>query len=105
MMDALVVSMDLLPFLIIGLVNGVVVGVAAGLVVRAIAPGDESMRFRTTALLGMVGALAGSVVATAIDAHGSGPSSLLFSFSGAMLANGLAAFLNWSTIGAALTRS
>lgn len=89
--------MSFLPFVIIGLVNGVVVGVAAGLVARAIAPpGAQTMRFRDAALLGMLGSIAGSIVVTALSFQdgylASGPSSLLYSVVGAALAIGLVGY-------------
>ena len=40
--------------------NGAVVGCAAGLVARALSDGDDEMRFRDTASLGIIGSLAGS---------------------------------------------
>ena len=80
--------MSPLPFILVGMLNGVVVGCAAGLVARALADGDGAIRFRDTSALGMIGALCGSVVATAINSEGvvEGPSSLLFSVAGAVFA-------------------
>lgn len=42
----MVVAMNLLPFLVLGLVNGIVVGLAAALVARALSPGTDSLKFR-----------------------------------------------------------
>ena len=82
-------NMSLLPFVLLGLLNGMVVGFTAGLIARAVAPGYESMRFRDVSALGMIGSIIGSAIATALDSQGgyltSGPSSLLFSVVGAML--------------------
>ena len=66
------------------------VGLIAGLVARGIGPGDGAIRFRDAAVLGMLGALAGGVIATmlnATDGHlATGPSALFYSFGGAGLA-------------------
>ncbi len=84
--------MNVMPFLILGLLNGMVVGLGAGLVARGLAPGHRSMRFRDAAVLGMLGSIAGSVVATVLASQdgylASGPSSLLFSVVGAAMAIG-----------------
>ena len=61
--------MHFFPFLILGLLNGIMVGLIAGLVARGIAPGDGSVRFRDTAALGMLGSLAGGVIATMLNAN------------------------------------
>ena len=86
--------MSPLPFILVGMLNGVVVGCAAGLVARAIADGDGAIRFRDTSALGMIGALCGSVVATAMNSEGviEASSSLLFSVVGALRALLLANF-------------
>lgn len=87
--------MNLFPFIVLGLINGALVGCAAGLVARAMVPDEQSMRFRDAALLGMLGSLGGSAVATVINSEGGylsgGPSALLFSVVGAMLIIVLAA--------------
>ncbi|GEM_PF-3025752 len=86
------VTMNITPFLVLGLVNGMVVGLVAALVARGISPGDSSMRFRDAAVLGMLGSVGGSLLASLIDSQdgylASGPSSLLFSIIGAALAIG-----------------
>ncbi len=91
--------MYLFPFLVLGLLNGMVVGLAAGLIARAIAPDSDSLRFRGAALLGMLGSIAGSVVATVVSAQdgylASGPSSLFYSVVGAALAIGGFSFSNF----------
>jgi uncharacterized membrane protein YeaQ/YmgE (transglycosylase-associated protein family) len=88
--------MSLFPFLILGLLNGIMVGIGAGLVARAIAPGEHAVRFRDAALLGMLGSIAGNGVATLINSQdgylASGPSSLLFSVVGASLAIGAVSY-------------
>lgn len=82
--------MNWLPFLLVALLNGVLVGLIAGVVARALARGDGGLRFRDSAALGMVGALAGGTVATLINATdgylATGPSSLFYSFGGAGIA-------------------
>lgn len=81
--------MHFFPFLILGLLNGILVGVIAGLIARGLAPGDGAIRFRDTAALGMLGSLAGGVLATLLNAQdgylATGPSSLFYSFGGAGL--------------------
>lgn len=83
-------GMHFFPFLILGLLNGIMVGVIAGLIARGIAPGDDALRFRDTAMLGMLGSLVGGVIATMLNANDGylvgGPSSLFYSFGGAGLA-------------------
>ena len=99
--------MSLLPFVLVGVLNGLVVGCAAGLVARAIADSEASMRFRDTSALGMIGAILGCVVATATDSESGyigGPSSLLFSVGGALALLVLANVLRRRSIGQ-LTRS
>jgi uncharacterized membrane protein YeaQ/YmgE (transglycosylase-associated protein family) len=81
--------MDLMPFILLGLLNGLVVGCAAGLVARAINDGDDALRFRDTSALGMIGAVGGCIIATAINSVDGyvtgGPSSLLFQVMGAVV--------------------
>ena len=88
--------MNLFPFIVLGLLNGTLVGLAAGLVARGLAPGNDSLRFRDAAFLGMLGSVAGSVIATIINAQdgylANGPSSLLFSVIGAGLAIGTVSY-------------
>ena len=92
--------MNLFPFIVLGLLNGIVVGLAAGLLTRGIAPGDDALRFRDAAVLGMFGSIAGSVVATLLNSQdgylANGPSSLLFSVIGAALAIGAVSFTRTS---------
>ena len=82
--------MHYLPFLLLGLLNGILVGVIAGLIARGIAPSDGAIRFRDTAMLGMLGSLVGGVVATMLNATdgylATGPNALFYSFGGAGLA-------------------
>lgn len=86
--------MSLLPFILIGLLNGLVVGCAVAFIVRAFNADDSSMRFRDASALGMIGSLGGSGVATAINSESGylmgGSSSLVFTFVGAMLALAIA---------------
>ncbi len=98
--------MSPLPFIFVGMLNGVLVGCAAGLIARALADTDSAPRFRDSSALGMIGALCGSIAATAINAGGfvEGPSSLLFSVAGAVAALGFASVLRRRSAGQ-LTRS
>ncbi len=84
--------MNLFPFLVLGLLNGMLVGLTAALVARGLAPGSDSLRFRDAAFLGMSGSVVGNIVATIINSQdnylANGPSSLLFSVVGAALAIG-----------------
>jgi len=88
--------MNLFPFLLLGLVNGSVVGLIVALVARAMSPGSESVRFRDAAFFGMLGSIGGSAIATVVSAQdgylASGPSSLLFSVVGAAVAIGGVSF-------------
>ena len=90
--------MNLFPFIVLGLLNGSVVGIIAAVVARGIAPGDASLRFRDAAFVGMLGSIAGSVLATIVSSQdgylASGPSSLLFSVIGAAIAIGTAEYVH-----------
>ena len=92
--------MNLFPFLVLGLLNGIVVGLAAALVTRAMFPGEDTLRFRDAAFLGMLGSIGGTVVATIVSSQdgylASGPSSLLYSVLGAGLAIGSVTFAQLS---------
>lgn len=73
--------MSLIAFLVIGLV--------AGLIARAILPGNQSMGVFATTALGIVGSFIGGLLGSLIHSNGSylaiGPSGLIFSIIGAML--------------------
>ena len=90
--------MNLIPFMILGLLNGSIVGITVGLIARGIAPGNYAVRFRDAAILGMIGSLAGNGVATVLNSQegylSSGPSSLLFSVIGAAIAIGAASYIH-----------
>lgn len=79
--------MNLFPFVVLGLLNGAVVGITVSVIARGLAPGPQSLRFRDAAFLGMLGSIVGTLIATIINAQdgylASGPSSLLFSVVGA----------------------
>ena len=80
--------MSLIAFLVIGLV--------AGLVARAILPGDQSMGVFGTTALGIVGSFVGGMLGSLINARGEylavGPSGLIFSILGAMVVLGIVGF-------------
>ena len=87
--------MGLFPFFILGLIKCTLIGCATGVTARAMVPDEQAMRFRDTALLATLGSLAGTAVVTVIHAQSGylfgGPSSLIFSVGGAVLALVLAA--------------
>ena len=61
-------GMSLAPFIVLCVLNGLVVGCAAGLVARALGAEDPAtMRFRDASTLAMIGALMGSIVASLIE--------------------------------------
>lgn len=64
----------------------IIVGLVAGLLARAIKPGNDAMGWIMTIILGIVGALIGGVIASAIgiDADG-GFTGLIFSVIGAII--------------------
>jgi uncharacterized membrane protein YeaQ/YmgE (transglycosylase-associated protein family) len=71
-----------------GIVAFIVIGVVAGLIARALVPGNQNMGLIATAILGVVGSFVGGLIATlfrsngrALDLH---PTGLLFSVIGAM---------------------
>ncbi len=80
--------MSLIAFLVIGLV--------AGLIARAILPGNQSMGVFATTALGIVGSFIGGMLGSLIHSNGNylaiGPSGLIFSIIGAMLVLALVGF-------------
>lgn len=71
-----------------GIIAFIVVGVVAGLIARALMPGNQSMGLVATALLGTIGSFVGGFVATLFRSSGRTfdlhPTGLLFSVIGAM---------------------
>lgn len=72
-----------------GILAFIVIGLLAGLIARAIMPGNQSMGLVATTLLGMVGSLVGGLVGSlfvrtgrVFDLH---PTGLIFSILGALL--------------------
>ena len=80
--------MSLLAFLIIGLV--------AGLIARAVVPGNQAMGLIGTTLLGVVGSFIGGMIGSFLNSDGNylaiRPSGLIFSVIGAMVVLVIAGF-------------
>ena len=80
--------MSLIAFLVIVLV--------AGLVARAVIPGNQSMGVFATTALGIVGSFVGGMLGSLINSSGNflaiGPSGLIFSIIGAMVVLALVGF-------------
>ncbi|MBX7116193.1 MAG: GlsB/YeaQ/YmgE family stress response membrane protein [Myxococcaceae bacterium] len=80
--------MSILVFLVIGFI--------AGLVARALVPGNQSMGLLGTTLLGIVGSFVGGLLSSAIYSRGSWldihPTGILFSILGSILLLGLISF-------------
>jgi uncharacterized membrane protein YeaQ/YmgE (transglycosylase-associated protein family) len=55
-----------------GIIAWIVLGLCAGLIARAILPGDDSVGVIVTMLIGVVGAIAGGLVADAVGWEGLG---------------------------------
>ena len=72
-----------------GILAFIVIGLLAGLIARAIMPGNQSMGLVATTLLGMVGSLVGGLVGSLFSRTGRifdlHPSGLIFSVLGALL--------------------
>ncbi|HEY8206822.1 MAG TPA: GlsB/YeaQ/YmgE family stress response membrane protein [Myxococcaceae bacterium] len=72
-----------------GILAFIVIGLLAGLIARAIMPGNQSMGLVATTLLGMVGSLVGGLVGSLFNRSGRvfdlHPSGLIFSILGALL--------------------
>lgn len=92
--------MNLLPFMLLGLLNGSLVGLMAVLFLRTLSPGTDWLRIRDAGVLGMIGSLAGNGVATLVASQDGyftgGPTSLLFAVVSATLAVGSVAFFQLS---------
>jgi uncharacterized membrane protein YeaQ/YmgE (transglycosylase-associated protein family) len=72
-----------------GILAFIVIGLLAGLIARAVMPGNQSMGLVATTLLGMVGSLVGGLVGSlfsrtgrVFDLH---PTGLIFSILGALI--------------------
>ena len=80
--------MSLIAFLVIGLV--------AGLIARAVIPGNQSMGVLATTVLGIVGSFVGGMLGSLLNSNGNylaiGPSGLIFSIIGAMAVLALVGF-------------
>jgi uncharacterized membrane protein YeaQ/YmgE (transglycosylase-associated protein family) len=55
-----------------GIIAWIVLGLVAGLIARAVLPGDDSVGIIVTLLIGVVGAIAGGLVAEALGWEGLG---------------------------------
>ena len=71
----------------------IVVGFLAGLIARALMPGDQSMGLALTTVLGIVGSFVGGQVGSYLYGHGNlmefRPTGLLFSVIGSLVVLGL----------------
>lgn len=80
--------MSLIAFLVVGLV--------AGLIARAVMPGNPSMGLLATTALGIVGSFVGGMLGSLLNANGNylaiGPTGLIFSIVGAMAVVALVGF-------------
>ena len=72
-----------------GILAFIVIGLLAGLIARAIMPGNQSMGLVATTLLGMVGSLVGGLIGSLFSRGGRifdlHPTGLIFSVLGALL--------------------
>ncbi|MCP3103572.1 GlsB/YeaQ/YmgE family stress response membrane protein [Myxococcus sp. K15C18031901] len=72
-----------------GIIAFLVIGLLAGLLARAIMPGNQSMGLLATTLLGIVGSFVGGFIGSLLSSNGRvfdlQPSGLLFSVLGALL--------------------
>jgi len=72
-----------------GIIAFIVIGLLAGLIARAILPGNQSMGLVTTTLLGMVGSLVGGLLGSLFYSNGRffdlHPAGLLLSILGAIV--------------------
>lgn len=72
-----------------GIIAFLVIGLLAGLIARALMPGNQSMGLLATTLLGIAGSFVGGFIGSLIRSDGRifdlHPSGLLFSVLGAML--------------------
>ena len=94
-------SMNLLPFMLTGLVNGSLVGLVAVLLVRGLRPGASWLRIRDAAVLGMLGSLLANLIPTHLYSNdgylAGGPASLSFAVIGAVALVGAVAYIQLST--------
>jgi uncharacterized membrane protein YeaQ/YmgE (transglycosylase-associated protein family) len=71
-----------------GIIAFIVIGIVAGLIARALVPGNQSMGLIATAILGMVGSFVGGLIGSLFQGRGHAfdlhPTGLLFSVIGAM---------------------
>lgn len=86
--------MSLIAFLVIGLV--------AGLIARALIPGNQSMGVFATTALGIVGSFVGGMLGSLLNSRGDylaiAPSGLIFSVVGAMVVLALVGFAGRRTV-------
>ena len=72
-----------------GILAFIVIGLLAGLIARAVMPGNQSMGLVATTLLGMVGSLVGGLIGSLFSRDGRifdlHPTGLIFSVLGALL--------------------
>ena len=74
-----------------GLLAFIIIGLIAGLLARAILPGNQSMGLVATTLLGMVGSLVGGLVGSLFHSHSDGrifdlyPASIIASVLGSIV--------------------
>jgi uncharacterized membrane protein YeaQ/YmgE (transglycosylase-associated protein family) len=72
-----------------GILAFIIIGLLAGLIARAIMPGNQSMGLVATTLLGMVGSLVGGLIGSLFNRTGRifdlHPTGLIFSVVGAIL--------------------
>ena len=69
-----------------GFIWAIIVGLVAGLLARAIKPGSDPMGWIMTIILGVVGALIGGFVASAVGINANGGfTGLIFSVIGAII--------------------
>jgi uncharacterized membrane protein YeaQ/YmgE (transglycosylase-associated protein family) len=71
-----------------GLIAFILIGLIAGLIARAILPGNQSMGLLATTLLGMVGSLVGGLIGSLFNTNGRvfdlHPSGIIMSVLGAI---------------------
>lgn len=72
-----------------GILAFIIIGLVAGLIARAIIPGNQSMGLVATTLLGMVGSLVGGLVGSLFNSNGNfadlHPTGILMSVLGSVL--------------------
>lgn len=79
-----------------GLIAFIIIGLLAGLIARAVMPGNQSMGLLATTLLGMVGSVVGGLIGSLFNSDGQvlalRPSGLIMSVVGALIVMFLAGF-------------